>query len=265
MQRTSTEWTGKSTAAVARVGARRDDGRGALTWLAALILLAGFLAAIPLPGRAAIYPPPQGCRLDYTVQNRGCSVVQYYRCDADPKGDQRSATFGQEGLTHLSHIDDQTRWLESTDPQTGLQDVLEKGAADDASFDTLLNTGYDDFDFWTVSNTGERLRHVGFDELTGETVTIDGVTLEKTRFQLTTFSESGEVLIERKGQQFISRKMRRFYGGIEQQRDWTGQQLNTDDSPVLFSFPGEKGFGDTTPQFDCDQLMTGLLSSEDDA
>ena len=225
-----------------------------------VLALAGLLAAIPFSGRAANYTPPQGCRLEYTTQNRGCTAVQYYRCEADPNGDQRSAVFGEDGLTHLSHIDDQTRWVESTDPDTGLQDVLEDGAADDANFDTLLETGRDDFDFWTVSNTGERLHHTGHDELTGETVTIDGIELEETRFQLTTSSASGEVLIERTGQQFISRKMRRFYGGVEQQRDWTGQDLNTNDSPVLFSFPGEKGFGETTPQFDCDQLLTQLLT-----
>nr|WP_241865464.1 hypothetical protein [Paracoccus salsus] len=227
--------------------------------LAALAALgAALLAITPLPGRAATFTPPQGCTLEVTVQNRGCSVSQYYRCGSDPDGHQRSAIFGQDGMTHLSRIDAETRWIESADPQSGLEDRLVEDSQDHASFTTLLETGRDDFDFWTESNTGERLRHIGRDELTGETVTVDGVELERTRFELVTRDAGGEVLITRKGQQFVSRAMRRFYGGVEHQSDWTGESRRTDDSPVLFSFPGEIGFGETTPQFDCDQLMTGL-------
>lgn len=246
------------TVAVARRSPSRGYMSASLPLLAAAGLLAAALAVVPLPGRAATFTPPQGCTLEVTVQNRGCSVSQYYRCTADPEGHQRSAIFGQDGLSHLSRIDDETRWIESADPQTGLQDRLVEEARDHASFSTLLDTGRDDFDFWTLSNTGERLRHVGHDELTGETVRIDGVELEKTRFELVTYDSEGEVLITREGQQFISRAMRRFYGGIERQSDWTGETRNTNDSPVLFSFPGETGFGETTPQFDCDQLITGL-------
>ncbi|WP_209054677.1 MULTISPECIES: hypothetical protein [unclassified Paracoccus (in: Bacteria)] len=248
--------------AVARNATRRGDGSVMLSYLAATLALAAALAVAPHAAEAATFTPPQGCKLEVTVQNRGCSVSQYYRCSADPEGDQRSAIFGQDGLTHLSRIDEETRWIESADPQTGLEDRLVEEAKDHASFSTLLDSGRDDFDFWTVSNTGERLHHVGQDELTGETVTIDGVELEKTRFRLVTRDESGEALITREGQQFISRTMRRFYGGVEEQSDWTGETRNTNDSPVLFSFPGETGFGETTPQFDCDQLMTSLRLPE---
>ncbi|SNR42184.1 hypothetical protein EYF88_07515 [Paracoccus sediminis] len=210
-------------------------------------------------GQAANFTPPQGCRLEVTVQNRGCSVVQYYRCDADPAGHQRSAVFGKDGLRHLSRIDAETRWVESSDPNTGLADFLVERSKDHASFQTLLDSGTDDFDFWTESNTGERLRHVGQDVLTGDTVVIDGQELEVTRFRLKTYDAAGELLIERSGQQFVSRKTGRFYGGIETQSDWTGARQETNDSPVTFAFPGESGFGDTEPQFDCDQLLTQLL------
>lgn len=228
--------------------------RGLAGWLAlGLALLAAW------PGQAANFVPPQGCRLEATVQNRGCSVVQYYRCEADAAGDQRSAVYGKDGLTHLSRIDAETRWVESSDPNTGLADYLVEESRDHASFRALLETGRDDFDFWTESNTGERLRNVGQDVLTGETVVIDGQELELTEFRLKTFDATGQLLIERSGQQFVSRTTGRFYGGIETQTDWTGQRLDTNDSPVTFAFPGEAGFGDTTPQFDCDQLLTQLL------
>ncbi|GGF66513.1 hypothetical protein GCM10011402_18480 [Paracoccus acridae] len=223
------------------------------------ITLSLALALAATAGQAANFVPPSGCQLQATVQNRGCSVSQYYICKADPVGDQRSAIFGKDGLRHLSRIDAETRWVESSDPNTGLADFLVERSKDHASFRTLLETGEDSFDFWTESNTGERLRHVGRDVLTGEKVEIDGQPLEVTRFQLKTYDANGELLIERSGQQFISRKMGRFYGGIETQSDWTGQRQETNDSPVTFAFPGEPGFGDTEPQYDCDQLLTQLL------
>ena len=217
------------------------------------------LALTASVGHAASFTPPKGCQLQATVQNRGCSVSQYYQCQADPEGHQRSAILGEDGLRHLSRIDAETRWIESSDPNTGLADFLVERSTDHASFQTLLETGTDDFDFWTESNTGERLRHVGQDILTGETVEIDGQALDVTRFQLKTYDANGELLIERSGQQFISRTMGRFYGGVEVQTDWTGQRQETNDSPVTFAFPGEKGFGEATPHFDCDQLLTQRL------
>ncbi|MDO5705415.1 MAG: hypothetical protein Q4G49_10145, partial [Paracoccus sp. (in: a-proteobacteria)] len=164
----------------------------------------------------------------------------------------------QDGMTYLSVIDAETRWIESVSPTVGLTDRLEDEAKTHASFSRLLETGRDDFDFWTVSDTGERLHHVGHDELTGEIVTIGGVELEKTRFDLTTTFENGDVMLTRTGQQFISRVMGRFYGGVETSTDWTGQTVNSNDSPVTFAFPGQPGFGSTTPQYDCDMLMTQL-------
>lgn len=211
------------------------------------------------PAAAATFRAPQGCNLEMTIQNRSCTVSQIYRCSADPAGYQHAAIFGQDGMTHLSTIDAETRWIESTDPETGLIDTLEPQAEDEASFSTLTRTGRDDFDFWTRSNNGERLHHVGHDELTGEKVTIDGIALDKTRFKLTTTGADGQVLIQREGQQFISRANGRFYGGIESYSDWTGASGESNDSPVEFSFPGQPGYADTEPKYDCDMMVAQLL------
>ena len=220
--------------------------------------VSALLTLSALPARAATFTPPQGCRLEMTIQNRGCTVSQHYRCSGDGPGDQRVTYFTPDGPTYQSRIDRETRWMESTDLRTGLTDVLEEGAADDASFSTLLATGRDDFDFWTRSNDGERLRHVGHDELTGETVEIDGETLDTTRFTLRTFAETGELLIERSGTQFVSRSLGRFFGGTETSTDWTGETQDTDDTPMRFIRPGEPGFGSTTPDYDCNMQMVGL-------
>ncbi len=220
---------------------------------AAIPLLA--LAAVISPASAANFTPPQGCNLEMTIQNRSCTVSQHYRCSADKSGDQRVMIFDQDGASFESHIDAETRWLQSTNLRNGLSDALEPDARDHASFATLLKTGRDDFDFWTSSDGGARLRHIGHDVLTGEKVEIDGTPLEVTQFELRTYDENGEELIHRKGSQYISRAHGRFYGGVETSSDWTGASMDTNDSPVTFAFPGQPGFGDITPQYDCDMQM----------
>lgn len=212
--------------------------------------------------RAASFVPPAGCELKITVQNRGCTVGQHYICAADAQGDQHVVYFDREGPSYHSKIDVETRWLESTDLTTGLTDRLLDQAADPPSFSALLQAGRDDFDFWTESNNGERLRHIGEDTLTGEKVEIDGVALELTNFHLKTFGADGQLLIESRGQQFINRDHGRFYGGVEHSEDWTGEIRDDDDSPVTFAFPGDAGFGSTEPVFDCDMMMAGLPLAE---
>ncbi|WP_176804852.1 hypothetical protein [Paracoccus isoporae] len=207
------------------------------------------------PAQAQQFGPPDGCALEMTVQLRGCVVAQHYRCEADAPGDQHVTYYNREGASYHSVIDAETRWLESNDLRTGLSDVLIEESADHASLTTLLRTGRDDFDFWTLSNTGERLRNIGEDRLTGETAVIDGVRLELTEFELRTFSEDGQLLIDSAGQQFVSRDHGRFYGGLKRSEDWTGAVQETNDTPVAFATPGEAGFGSTEPLYDCDMQM----------
>lgn len=215
---------------------------------------------LPLPAAAqGLFAPPAGCTLTMTVQQRSCTVAQYYTCADDPAGDQRVAYFSRDGLVYDSRIDAETRWVESTDYGSGITDLLEPAAKDHASLSTLLRTGRDDFDFWTISNSGERLHHVGHDVLTGTTV-IDGMALDTTRFELETFSEAGDLLIRREGTQFVSRETGRFYGGIENATDWQGAAQRSDDTPVRFIRPGQPGFASTSPQYDCEQQMVGRLT-----
>lgn len=126
-------------------------------WLAAVMAV-----ALPaMPALAAGFTPPQGCKLELTIQNRSCTVSQHYRCSADAPGDQWVTTFTQDGPVYQSRIDRETRWMESTNLRDGFTDVLEEEAKDHASFSALVETGTDNFDFWTRSSSGERLHHVG--------------------------------------------------------------------------------------------------------
>lgn len=220
------------------------------------LMLAGLVAVAAHPAAAdEMFAPPEGCRLHMTVQERSCSVSQHYTCAGDAPGDQWTAYFDAEGMASVSRIDKETRWLESTSASTGVTDRLEPKAARHASLSQLLETGRDDFDFWTRSDDGERMHHVGHDELTGERITIDGVALERTRFRLETFGANGDLLVTREGGQYVSRDHARFYGGAETDSDWTGAIESFDNSPVRFVRPGQLGFGSMVPQFGCEAQM----------
>lgn len=218
------------------------------------------LALLPLPALAqeGLFTPPDGCRLEMTVQLASCRVAQYYRCEGDTPGDQWVAYFRQDGgPVFVSRIDRETRWMESTNTGSGIVDVLDE-EVDAASFSTLLRTGRDDYDFYTLSNDGWRLRHTGVDELTGRSVTIDGVTLQETRFSATATLEDGTFVYSREGNQYISEAHGRFYGGPEVMTDWEGTVERLDESPREFSRPGAPGFGSITPRFGCAMQMVGL-------
>lgn len=87
---------------------------------------------------------------------------------------------------------------------------------------------------------------VGRDELTGETVIIDGVPLERTA-RLRTSTRPARCCWSARASNSSTAAERRFYGGIETLTDWTGTTEQRNDSPVNFAFPGEAGFAATTP------------------
>ncbi|MGB3313318.1 MAG: hypothetical protein WBB85_02805 [Albidovulum sp.] len=217
--------------------------------------LALFLA---LPADAGgKFAAPQGCEVYATVQMRDCQVSHHYRCTADAPGDQWAVYLDGDGPFYMSRIDSETRWMQSHDLISGENDRL-ADEVDPASFTTLITTGRDDFDFHTTNDAGEEHRHSGNDILTGETVVIDGVRLERTKFDLTTRDRDGNVLWSRKGQQLVHRGWRIFFADREHFENSFGDEADVINTPVDFAFPGDKGFLTTEPIYDCDMMMTEL-------
>lgn len=211
-----------------------------------------------LPVHAAgKFAAPKGCEIFATVQMRGCQVSQHYRCENDAEGDQWSVFLDADGPFYASRIDTETRWVESFDLIAGERDRLTT-EADPASFTNLIMTGRDDYDFRTESDAGVVRRYTGFDTLTGETVTIDGVTLERTKFDLTARDEEGNMIWHRVGQQLIHRDWRMFFADTEAFENALGESDDLVDTPVDFAFPGEKGFRAAEPVYDCDMMEASL-------
>lgn len=223
--------------------------RWMLTTGAVMLLTAG-------PGAAAgKFAPPAGCEVFATVQMRNCQVSQHYRCSGDAAGDQWALYMDGDGPFYLSRIDRETRWLESFDLNSGEADRL-VSEVDPASFTTMLSGGRDDYDFRTESSTGEVRRYTGHDTLTGETVMIDGVALERTRFFLEAQAEDGSFIWRRRGEQFIHRDWRLFWADHEEFENAFGDKETVVDTPMQISQPGQKGYLASEPIFDCGEMLT---------
>lgn len=200
--------------------------------------------------------PPVGCTEVLTVQTRGCEVDHIYTCANDAPGDSWRVTFHVDGPVFMSKIDAETQWLESYDLQPYQRDVLVQPAPDPASFSELLETGTDTFDF-TQRSPGGFKRVVGFDSLTGEEVVIDGEALLKTEFSARYESVSGPYLSVT-GNEYVSTKFGRFFSGTYA-RVIDGQTDEWDNSPVDFIYPGEPGFFEKTPLYDCDVSLARYI------
>lgn len=216
--------------------------------------VATILVALPA-GAGGRFAPPEGCEVYVTVQMKSCQVSQHYRCETDAPGDQWAVYLDADGPYYMTRIDSETRWIDSYSLISGERDKLVT-EADPASFQTLLDTGRDDYDFTTESDTGETVRYIGFDELPGEKVKIDGVQLERTRFGLTARDADGEPMWQRAGVQLIHRDWRIFFADREIFETPEGERVEVADTPVTFAFPGQAGYLESKPQFGCDMMMT---------
>jgi hypothetical protein len=151
---------------------------------------------------------PQGCTAYVTIQMASCTVSHAFTCAADPAGVQRRVDLDEEGVTYFGAIDAEAQWLESTHVRAGHSEALAPDPADPMSFSELVETGVDNFDFTTLSDEIGPTRFVGGDSLTGQTVVIDGVTLEQTRYSIRATDAAGTEMWSSEGFEFISRDWR---------------------------------------------------------
>jgi hypothetical protein len=220
--------------------------------------LAALCAAPAMAASDKPFAAPTGCTVFATVQTLNCRVLQLFRCDGDAAGDQWMTNLDGEGPYYSARIDSETRWMESVALETGEVDRIGAVAADPASFTALLETGRDDWDFTVESSTGEVRRYVGFDRLTGDSVTIDGVVLERTRFESTTYAADGSFVEKSEGNQLIHRDWRRFFSDTEMFVNSFGDEVSVRDTPVEFAFPGDKGFLSQVPKYECEVVTASL-------
>ena len=213
-------------------------------------------SAVPVQSQSVeTFALPAGCTAYVTVQSKDCTVDHHFTCEGDVEGTKRRVSLDEEGLTYVGEIDFETQWVQSFHPRSNFTETLAPNPADPASFTELLDTGIDTYDFRTTSDQVGTTRYVGADELTGRTVTIDGVTLEETAYQITAYNEAGDEVWAAKGNEFISRDWRRFLSGTGVVTV-PGDSYEKDGSPVEFIFPGEAGFLSANPKHGCGVVMS---------
>lgn len=219
--------------------------------IAAALILSPTLAA----AQARTFSLPQGCTAYLTVQSKACQVSHHFTCEGDPEGLQRRVDLDEEGVSYIGAIDAEAQWMESFHVNAGYSERLGDNPADPASFSELTATNRDSYDFTMVSDQIGTTRFVGEDTLTGEVVTIDGVTLDRTAYQIRAIAEDGTELWRAEGNEFISREWRMFLSGVSRYSTPNGD-FEDDNSPVEFIFPGDAGFLSANPKFGCGVVMS---------
>lgn len=204
---------------------------------------------------------PEGCDAFLTVQSASCQVDHHFTCLGDPEGDKRRVSFDEDAMTYFGTIDNETQWVGSFHPLSGHSEALESDPVDPASFSELIETGSDTYDFQTLSDEIGTTRYVGGDTLTGNTVTIDGVTLEETNYQITAYNEAGDEMWSSKGIEYINRDWRMFMAGTGV-ITVPGDSFEKDDTPVEFIYPGERGFLSINPKHGCGVVMSSFEVAE---
>jgi hypothetical protein len=220
------------------------------------ILMAVLMAALaPAAQAAGTFTPPEGCSMWLTVQARACRVSNYYKCEADPAGDQWRADFDQESMYFLSRINREAEWVESYDFFPTVKQQLDPGAEDPSSFSALLSEGLDSFAFGLTRDDGTQSSVRGFDKLTGRVVVIDGISLQETEFQYEETDPDGNMMRRSRGNEYIHPEWRNFFAGPS---EWDGGNgyVPMNGSPVQFIFPGEPGFAATQPLYECDAVLS---------
>jgi hypothetical protein len=220
-------------------------------------LLIPLLLTAPTATFANSWAAPEGCEVFMTVQAKACRVSNHFRCTADAPGDQWRADFDQEGLFFTSRIDSEGQWVESYTLNPLVRQVLDPVRADSASFSELLATGIDTWDFGMTRDDGTASGAKGYDRLTGTSVVIDGITLQETEIDFIETDVMGNTLRRARGNEYVHPEWRLFFAGPGETDLGDGQWRAIDGSPVEFIFPGEDGFLDTQPKYDCDVLSAG--------
>ena len=218
------------------------------------IVLPFALSALPAVAQQT-FALPADCEAYVTVQSAACTVSHHFTCAGDPEGHQRRVDLDEGGMTYIGSIDAETQWIASFHTITGHSEELEPAPADRASLSELIETGVNTYDFITLSDQIGPTRYVGEDRLTGETVEIDGVTLDRTSYEIRALGPDGTEIWRAAGNEYISREWRMFLAGVGTITTPDGS-FESDDSPVEFIFPGEPGFLSANPKHGCGVVMS---------
>jgi hypothetical protein len=193
---------------------------------------------------------PGACRAYLTTQHADCVVAHYVTCQGDPAGQQTIVELYPDWGDFVTVVDANFQWLVSVDQLNGTVETLGPEIADPGTLSELIDDGSDTYDFTTTAGDGTVTRYVGNEVLTGQTVTIDGVTLEEAQNEMEARDAAGNRLWWSTGTEYISRDWRLYFSGSGMTSSPT-ESWPTDGTVVDFVFPGEPGFLSTQAVAGC--------------
>jgi len=244
--------------------ARSVQRFGPIHWImmsAFLTVFGLYASALAAQDGPRTFSLPEGCTAYLTVQSKDCTVDHHFTCEGDPEGHKQRVSLNEEGVTYIGSTNFESEWVGSFHPRTGHSERLGANPVDQASFTELTETGLDTFDFETLSDEIGTTRYVGQDRLTGEIITIDGIDLEQTEYNIRALTPDGVEMWSARGNEYISRRWRSFFAGTGTVTTPT-DSFDKDDSPVEFIFLGEPGFLSANPKHGCGVQLSSFEALE---
>ncbi len=193
---------------------------------------------------------PRGCELIVIMQAPGCFASVIYSCEGDAQGTRRIADMVAEGMTYHSSVDAVYTWIDGFDPATGEYFETEMPVADTIDVDALVANGVNSFAITQVNRAnGERQHFRGYDWLTGNETTIDGVRLLEAEFRMAATFDDGSPYFSAEGTEWVEPDLGLFFtGDVWYDGDASEVYENT---PIEFVFPGEPGDTAYQPRYGC--------------
>jgi hypothetical protein len=208
------------------------------------------LIAAPALADTSTLALPGTCRAYLTTQDDACVVAHFVTCSGDPAGQQTVVELYLDGGDNITVIDGDYQWLTTVDQLSGVVSTLGPEIADPGTLTQLIDDGEDTYDFTTTDADGTVTRFIGKESLTGQTLTVDGVTLEEAQNQMRALDSAGNELWRTNGTEYVSREWRIFFSGPGM-TTLPNESFPTNRTPVEFIFPGEPGFLSTQPTTGC--------------
>jgi hypothetical protein len=208
------------------------------------------LVASPVVADTSTLALPGTCRAYLTTQNDDCVVAHYVTCTGDPAGQQAIVRLFPDGGDDIMIVDGEYQWLTTVDLLSGTVSTLGPEVADPGTLSELIDDGVDSYDFTTTDSFGSVTRFVGRESLTGQTLTIDGVTLEEAQNEMRALDSEGNEIWRAVGTEYVSRDWRLFFSGPGMVT-LPNESYPTSGTPVEFLFPEEPGFLSTLAVTGC--------------
>lgn len=209
------------------------------------ILAPGALFLLVGAAGAETFQPREGCTHVVTIQGEGCYVRNVVTCPEMGDGPLVYAV-GKDGKVVATAFDADGATMFNGPQGAGM---LLQDRTDLFSLAALGAAGSDSFDYTMSGKDNAEVRFAGTATLTGETVDIDGRSLQVI-LSRQTVTPSGAAPVESETTAYLDAGLALVL--TAEVRDPATGEVKARRAPVDFAFPGEDGALSVEPRFGCE-------------